>query len=228
MSKHTIRDVKQRLAETYPDIEFSYGQAGRGRMRAHCVSWIGGPAPLDVRTAAGNPYQGHFVPYHFHREPTRAELDEMLREWDIKEAARRAAEPAKRAAAKADGIAKRQEAAADRKRYLALLTEAFPDVAFTVSVKAGRASCTWTDGPEIEPVIKLIPTLTPWRCTRHTTPEWRANAEARRKEAVTQIRIRRRLDKSRRRHEAIKAGIARRARQREKTERESRQLSLVF
>lgn len=214
MAKTTILTVKKTLAAAYPDIEFTYGEAGRGRQRAHCVSWVGGPAPPDIRHAAGNPYQGHFTPYHFVRQPTPEEREEMHRKWEEEHRTRVAAEPARRAAAKASGIEKRKVTQEAKKTKLAVLAAAFPGVVFTLR---GLDAVDWIDGPERSEVAAVLGVEVgsgwisrDWAYGRYVTPEGQAREKAEKAAKVQACRLTKRLAASQVRAIRVAKGIERR------------------
>lgn len=207
MSKFTIATAKKALAAAYPDIEFTYGKAGRGREAGPCVSWVGGPLPDEIREAAGAPlYRGYnSAPYHFVRQPTQEERDEMHRQWDEQRRAAVAAEPARRAAAKASGIEKRKATHEAKKARLAKLAETFPGVDFSVS----QDVIYWTNGPERSEVVTASG-VAPWQTHRVVTPDFLASEALRIKAKVHACRLAKRLAYSKVRAIRVAMGIERR------------------
>lgn len=208
MSKFTIATAKKALALAYPDIQFTYGTAGRGRQSGPSVSWVGGPTPELVRAAACAPsfhYSG-MVKYHFVRQPTPEEYEEMQRKWDEEHRARVAAEPARRAAAKAAGIEKRKATHEAKCVRLAVLFGAFPGVEFDLS----GGGIAWTDGPERAEVINLVTGAYPHNFTRCRTPEGLAREAAEKAAKVHAGRLARRLAHSKARAFRIPYALERR------------------
>lgn len=206
MAKFTIATAKKALAAAYPHIEFTYGRAGRGREAGPCVSWVGGPLPAEIRTAAGAPaghYYGH-APYHFIRQNTPEEWEEQHRKWDEEHRARVAAEPARRAAAKASGIEKRKAMHALKKSRLATLAAAFPGIEFDLTA----AGLAWTDGPAREEVNNVLGENI--QGYRVLSPEFKATAAARAAAKVHAGRLAKRLAASKVRALRVAKGIERR------------------
>lgn len=226
MGKFTILTAKKALALAYPDIEFTYGKAGRGRRHGHAISWVGGPPAEAIRRAAGAPsfrYGGSSV-YHFIRQDTPEEREVKDAQWEAERRAYVAAEPARRAAAKAAGIEKRKATAAAKKANLATLAKAFPGVEFTLT-----KDCTaWTDGPEPAEVAAALGEryVMDWRYQRHLSPEFQASAAARKAAQLVLNRQQRRLAESKVRALCVAKGIERRRQVAMRIERESRQLVL--
>jgi hypothetical protein len=200
-SKTTIRTIKARLAAVFPEVNFTYGTGGRGRMRGHAVSWIGGPSAGEVSAARGAPMGWHNPLQHFHRIMTDAERAVWIAEMDAQDAARRAEEPARRAAAKAAGIAKARATREHRAAMLAKIKARWPLTAFTLD--DGRP--TWTDGPSVSDVAAELGAMgiTQYHCTRRETPQGKAAA-------ANMTRLARRLARSKARPVMLALGIARR------------------
>lgn len=209
MAKFTIATAKKALALAYPDIEFTYSKSGRGRDAGPCVSWVGGPAPELIRAAAGAPayHRYGFAPYHFVRQPTPEEYEEMHRQWDEERRVAIAAEPSRRAAAKAAGIEKRKATHAAKCARLALLYGAFPGVEFDLA----SDGVAWTDGPEPREVIKVTGVY-PHNCSRHRTPGSLAREAAEEVAQVHTNRLARRLADSKARAFRIPYALERRRR----------------
>lgn len=193
-----IREVRKILAQKFPDVQFTFGTAGRGRQAGNCVSWTGGPQAIDIRTA---------IPYstvkHFHREMTDAERDRWLAEQDAAHEAWLAGEPARAAARKADGIAK---AKATRERKAALrdqLATHWPDTVFTIETERYGTRFAWRDGPEIEELTSVM-NVTKWACIRTESQE---HKQAR----IAAIRFARRRDRAMNRPAIIAKALRRRA-----------------
>jgi hypothetical protein len=199
-SKITIRTIKARLSEAFPDIAFTYGTDGRGQMRGHSVSWVGGPDAEAIKGATGcmwrNPLQ------HFHRIMTDAECAVWMAEMDAQLAARAAAEQARRATAKAAGVAKARDTRTHRAAMLAKLKARWPLTAFTLT----DGNPTWTDGPPVGDVVAelgIAMGITQYHCTRRETPQGKAALAG-------MTRLERRLARSKARPVVIAQGIARR------------------
>jgi hypothetical protein len=204
----TLRTVKQRLIATFPETEFSYGTGGRGRRRGHMVTWTGGPATVDVQIAT-DPYNR--VVKHFGRQPTPEEWAAQLAQWDIDDAARLAAEPARKAQAKADGLARRQATLARRKAHTAILAANWPGVVFTLTHTRNHFCISWTDGPDRNSVAAACGVVN-WTCTRTVSPREVAAAKAHDAATVVQNRLARRLAQSKVRAIRVRKGIQRRER----------------
>ncbi len=201
MPQVTIRTIRRRLATAYPDLEFTYSTGGRGRMRGHSVSWIGGPLATDVQAASDCCW--HNPVKHFVRQPTDAERDAMHARWDAEREAHQAAKPARRAAARAAGLVKRQTTVATRRAHAASLASAFPGVAFVVTNgKYGSRRVTWRDGPEVSVVCELL-SMSQWSCDRTVSAEHAASVAA-------ANRLARRLAASRNRSVSVARAIERR------------------
>lgn len=216
MAKFTIATAKKALALAYPDIQFTYGTAGRGRQSGPSVSWVGGPTPELVRAAACAPsfhYSGmvKMVKYHFIRQPTPEEYEEMQRKWDEEHRARVAAEPARRAAAKAAGVEKRKATHEAKKARLAVLAAAFPGVEFDLTAEY----LGWTDGPDGQEmtaalVAALGASYERFHFHRHRTPEGLAREAAEKAAKVHAGRLARRLAHSKARAFRIPYALERR------------------
>jgi hypothetical protein len=203
-SKITLRTIKARLAAAYPDIAFTYGTGGRGHNRGHSVSWVGGPAELDVRQGAGClGGDGHWRCYdpvkHFTRHMTDAETAAWWVQFELERAERAAAEPARRAQAKADGIAKRAATLAHKKARADLLRNAFPGIEFDLS--GDRVA--WIDGPDVAAIVALL-SVSQWACIRSESAAGKAAA-------TRSKRLARRLTASKARSVTIARAIVRRA-----------------
>ncbi len=216
MSKFTIATAKKALALAFPDIEFTYGKAGRGHAAGPCVSWVGGPDAWTIRSAAG--YVWSRTPSHFVRQDTPEERDAKHARWEAEEEARKAAEPARRAAAKAAGVEKRKATTAFKKARTEALADAFPGVEFSLS--GDRVS--WTDGPDVKSVAALL-SISDWLCDRSVSREFQEAKAAEVKAAIPVTRLARRLAASRARAIQIADGVARRLKLRDDA---SRQLML--
>lgn len=210
MAKFTIATAKRLLAKAFPDIEFTYGRSGRGRDAGPCVSWVGGPTPDVIRAAAGAPayHRYGFAPYHFVRQPTPEEYEEMRRQWDEERRAAVAAEPARRAAAKAAGIEKRKATHAAKCARLAVLYGAFPGVDFDITAEG----VFWTDGPTEGEVAGITGEHGVWEgwYKRRRTPESLAREMAEKAAKVHTGRLAKRLAASKVRALRVAKGVERR------------------
>ena len=203
--KVTIATVKKALATSLPDVEFTYGTAGRGRLRGPSVSWTGGPEEDEVRKASG--YVWEHRNWYFVRHHTPEELDALHARWEIEAAEREAAEPARRAAAKAAGNEKRKATIAAKKAFSAALQVAFPSVAFAID---GRHIAR-TDGPNVATVADVM-SIGTWQCTRRETPVFHAENRNLDLKVIAERRLAKRLAASKVRAIRVAKGIARRRR----------------
>lgn len=157
MRGDTIRDVRKRLAATFPEIAFTYGMAGTGRKRGPSVRWTGGPPAETVRQAAAWwPSWRNPRPLHLHREMTEAEREAWLAEQDREHAEWVAAAPAREAARKAAtaearrlGAIKAKETRAlraEQAAVVAALQERWPDACGSGWAWVGER-LWWRDGP---------------------------------------------------------------------------------
>jgi hypothetical protein len=209
MPKETILTVKKRLAAAFPEVEFTYGTVGRGRMAGPCISWTGGPPENSVQEASMCRLQWRRQ-YHFIRHYTPAEREAI-------DAAREAERPAREAAEAAAKIARREagklKSAETRARNAA------------TKAKLAEAS----DGPTRAEVAALLG-RDAFHLTRYVTPAG-LTADALRAEVLAVAgradmaskRLARRLAQSKVRVIRVARGADRRARQPER-----RQLWLPF
>ena len=201
-----ITGVKKRLAASFPDVVFTYGTAGRGRMRGRFVAWHGGPDAVQVRVAARGGTSGN-VQYHFTRLPTAAEADALMAQYEAERPAREAAQEAARIARRDAGKAK---AAATRARNTATrkALAAWSDTVFTLD-SHGRPH--WVGGPSVEDVAAAVKMpLGDW-CREYFRPCWAAVTPPTETDKTPAVRLARRLAASKARALAVARGIARRA-----------------
>jgi hypothetical protein len=217
-AQNTLREVKQRLAAAFPDVDFIYGVDGRGRLRGHGISWHGGPTAFDVRLAAMPlPWRTN---YHFNRIMTPDEYAAWSAEQDANYEVWLAGEPERKAQRKAAGIAKRK-ATVERKRYCDMqLAAAFPNIAFRIEVDAVH----WCDGPDATAVAEVLG-IPEWKCHRQESLEGRLAAEAIKRQAIQAERLQRRLGASKAKHARVQAAIARDA---ARADQATRQFVLPF
>lgn len=168
MTKRTLVHVRKDLAAAFPDVTFSYGNAGRGYKRGHCVIWRGGPQ-ADAVQAVAAPELGwgwKRKVWHYRREPTQAESDAML-------AAREEERPLMEALAKELRLARREagiaKAKATRARNVARnarLNRKWPSIVFDVT--GDRVG--WRGGPMESDVVALLGDVAVWQCSRILGP----------------------------------------------------------
>lgn len=228
MPKETILTVKKRLAGAFPEVEFTYGAAGRGRMAGPCVSWTGGPPANSVQEASLCRLQWRRS-YHFIRNNTPAERAEIDAAYEAERPAREAEEAAAKIERREAGKLKSAETRARNAAIKAKLAKAFPGVAFTSDGKFGWSYPAWTDGPTRDEVAALLG-RDAFHLTRYVTPAGAAadalrffNAAAATKDRMVEKRLARRLAQSKVRAIRVARGADRRARQPER-----RQLWLPF
>jgi hypothetical protein len=218
MPKETILMVKKRLAAAFPEVEFTYGAAGRGRMAGPCISWTGGPTADLVKDASLCRLQWRRQ-YYFSLHKTPAERAEIDATREAERPACEAAEAAAKIERREAGKLKSAETRARNAAIKAKLAEAFPGVEFTSDGKFGWSYPAWTDGPTRAEVAALLG-RDAFHLTRYVTPA-RLAADALHAEApaaagkanMAAKRLARRLAQSKVRAIRVARGADRRARQ---------------